>query len=153
MGRYARTHGPFTVAEAAAALNLPDAVILEILALPGGGGARGLGGYRPGGTDAEWIDTNVLRRVRRASLARLRSEVEAVEPCGLARFLPRWQAAGPSSPRGTTNPLAVVERLAGARLIASSLETDVLVDRGVTSGLDGAAGVRRGRVDRARADR
>ncbi|MGB5381624.1 MAG: DEAD/DEAH box helicase [Acidimicrobiia bacterium] len=136
VGRYARTHGPFTVAEAAAALNLPDAVILEILARLEVAGRVALGGYRPGGTDAEWIDTNVLRRVRRASLARLRSEVEAVEPRGLARFLPRWQAAGPSSPRGTTNPLDVVERLAGARLIASSLETDVLVDRGVTSGLD-----------------
>ncbi|MCP3859439.1 MAG: hypothetical protein GY704_07280, partial [Phycisphaeraceae bacterium] len=94
------------------------------------------GGYLPGGTDAEWIDTNVLRRVRRASLARLRSEVEAVEPHDLARFLPRWQAAGLASPRRTADPLAVVQRLAGARLIASSLETDVLTDRGVTSGFD-----------------
>jgi len=136
VGRYARTHGPFSVAEAAAALNLPVAVILEVLARLEASGRVAPGGYRPGGTDAEWIDTNVLRRVRRASLARLRSEVEAVESRDLARFLPRWQAAGPSSPRRTTDPLAVVERLAGARLIASSLESDVLADRGVTSGLD-----------------
>ncbi len=136
VSRYARTHGPFTVAEAATALGLPPVVVVEILTRLEAAGRVAPGGYRPGGTDAEWIDTNVLRRVRRASLARLRSEVEAVDPRDLARFLPRWQAAGPASPRGTADPLAVVQRLAGARIIASSLETDVLADRGVVSGLD-----------------
>jgi ATP-dependent Lhr-like helicase len=33
----------------------------------------------------------VLRRLRRASLARLRKEVEPVPPAALARFLPGWQ--------------------------------------------------------------
>jgi ATP-dependent Lhr-like helicase len=136
VGRYARTHGPFTVEEAAAELVLPPAVVTEVLVRLEAAGRVAPGGYRPGGTDAEWIDTNVLRRVRRASLARLRSEVEAVEPRELARFLPRWQEAGRPTPRRTPDPTAVVERLAGARLIASSLETDILADRGITSGLD-----------------
>ena len=73
--------------------------------------------------------------MRRASRARLRSEVEAVDPHDLARFLPTWQEVGPSA-RKAVRPLAVVERLAGARLIASTLETDVLADRGVDHGLD-----------------
>ena len=136
VSRYARTHGPFTVAEAAAAVSLPAGVVAEILTRLEGSGRVVAGGYRPGGTDPEWIDTNVLRRIRRASLARLRSAVEAVEPRDLARFLPRWQAAGLASRPRTADPLSVVENLAGARLIASSLESDVLPDRGVTSGFD-----------------
>ena len=37
------------------------------------------GELRPGGTEREWCDPDVLRRLRRASLARLRKEVEPVE--------------------------------------------------------------------------
>jgi ATP-dependent Lhr-like helicase len=136
VSRYARTHGPFTVTEAATELALPPSIVVEVLVRLEAAGRVTPGGYRPGGTDAEWIDTNVLRRVRRASLARLRSEVEAVEPRELARFLPRWQEVGPATQSGTPDPAAVVQRLAGARLVASSLETDVLADRGITSGMD-----------------
>src|SRR3990170_3930195 len=52
---------------------------------------RGPGELRPGGTEREWCDPDVLRRLRRATLARLRKEVEPVEPAALARFLPAWQ--------------------------------------------------------------
>ena len=136
VSRYARTHGPFTVADTATALDLPLAVVAEVLVRLEAAGRVSPGGYRPGGTETEWIDTNVLRRVRRASLARLRSEVEAVDPRDLARFLPRWQEAGPAAPRGAPDPAAVVQRLAGARLIGSSLDRDILADRSVSLGLD-----------------
>ena len=135
VGRYARTHGPFTVTDAADALGLPPAVILEILARLEAGGRVAPGGYLPGGTEEEWIDTNVLRRVRRASLAKLRSEVEAVDARDLARFLPRWQEVATSAPRAV-ELMTVVQRLAGARLVASTVESDVFADRGVTHGLD-----------------
>ncbi len=135
VGRYARTHGPFTVNDAANALGLPPAVVLEILTRLEATGRVAPGGYLPGGTEEEWIDTNVLRRVRRASLAKLRSEVEAVDARDLARFLPRWQEVATSAPRAV-EPMRVVQQLAGARLIASTLEGDVLADRGVTHGLD-----------------
>jgi ATP-dependent Lhr-like helicase len=49
------------------------------------------GELAPGGTEREWCDAEVLRRVRRASLARLRKEVEAADTRELARFLPSWQ--------------------------------------------------------------
>ncbi len=48
------------------------------------------GELRPGGTEREWCDPDVLRRIRRASLAALRREVEPVEQVAFARFLPGW---------------------------------------------------------------
>src|SRR5439155_536664 len=48
------------------------------------------GDLRPGGTQREWCDPDVLRRLRRASLAALRKEVEPVEHEALARFLSGW---------------------------------------------------------------
>src|SRR3712207_2574818 len=49
------------------------------------------GELRPGGTEREWCDPDVLRRLRRASLAALRKEVEPAEQAALGRFLPSWQ--------------------------------------------------------------
>ena len=49
------------------------------------------GELRPGGTEREWCDPDVLRRLRRASLAALRKEVEPAERASLGRFLPSWQ--------------------------------------------------------------
>src|SRR5207237_9937259 len=45
---------------------------------------------RPGGSEREWCDPDVLRRLRRASLAALRREVEPVDQEALARFVPGW---------------------------------------------------------------
>ena len=52
------------------------------------------GEFRPGGVEREWCHPEVLRLLRRRSLARLRREIEPVEPSALARFLPRWQGIG-----------------------------------------------------------
>ena len=54
----------------------------------------------PGGTEREWCDPEVLRRLRRASLAHLRAEAEAVDPRELARFLPSWQNVDAHRPGG-----------------------------------------------------
>ena len=48
------------------------------------------GELRPGGVEREWCDPDVLRRLRRASLAALRKEVEPAEQAALGRFLPAW---------------------------------------------------------------
>src|SRR5205085_12650191 len=48
------------------------------------------GELRPGGTEREWCEPDVLRRLRRASLAALRREVEPAEQAALGRFLPAW---------------------------------------------------------------
>ena len=88
--RYARAHGPFTTGAVAARYALePDAVESQLAALE----TRDLlvrGELRPGGVEREWCDPDVLRRIRRASLAVLRREVEPAEQAALGRFLPSW---------------------------------------------------------------
>ena len=92
--RHARTSGPFTTAEVAARYGLePDVVEAELLALER---EEKLvrGEIRPGGIEREWCDPDVLRRIRRATLAALRREVEPAEQASLGRFLPSWHGIG-----------------------------------------------------------
>jgi ATP-dependent Lhr-like helicase len=86
--RYARTHGPFPTAQLAERYGVDPTPALRELESEG---AMVRGELLPGGTEREWCDAEVLRRVRRASLARLRKEVEAADTRELARFLPSWQ--------------------------------------------------------------
>ncbi|PWU21091.1 MAG: DEAD/DEAH box helicase [Candidatus Rokuibacteriota bacterium] len=86
--RFARGRGPFTAAEANERFArdvVPVLVELE------GEELLVRGELRPGGIEREWCDPEVLRRLRRASLAALRREVEPVEQVAFARFLPAWQ--------------------------------------------------------------
>jgi ATP-dependent Lhr-like helicase len=126
--RYARTHGPFTTNEAAARFGLPvDAVEVMLQRLVQNGKVVE-GGFRPGGIHREWCDNEVLRAIRRRSLARLRKEVEPVEQRTLARLFTRWQ--GVVQPRrGLDALLDVIENLQGAPLPASVLETEILPAR------------------------
>ena len=57
------------------------------------------GEFRPGGAATEWCDAEVLRAIRRRSLAALRKEVEPVPPEALARFVPAWQGVGARAAR------------------------------------------------------
>jgi len=132
VGRYARTHGPFTAAEVAARLGLGVAVAHQTLARLGAQGRVLEGEFRPAGSGAEWCDAEVLRKLRRRSLARLRHEVEPVEQAVLGRFLPAWQGVSAGSGgrlRGPGGVLAVVEQLAGCPVPASAVESLVLPSR------------------------
>ena len=89
--RYAKGRGPFTTAEAGERFGRDLAALLAELE---GEELLVRGELRPGGSEREWCDPDVLRRLRRASLAALRREVEPVEPAALARFLPSWHGIG-----------------------------------------------------------
>ncbi|MBO0898066.1 DNA glycosylase AlkZ-like family protein [Arthrobacter sunyaminii] len=152
IGRYARTHGPFTAAEAAARLGLGVAVVTATLQRLAGEGRVIEGEFRPAetlildaaagvdqtpgsvitvpGTPAgtEWCDVEVLRRLRRRSLAALRSEVEPVDPATYARFLPAWQNVG-SSLRGLDGVATVIDQLSGVPIPASAWEPLILGSR------------------------
>ncbi|SNS37111.1 ATP dependent helicase, Lhr family [Granulicella rosea] len=126
--RYARTHGPFTTPEVATRFGLPLASTEAILNRLVQAGRIVEGGFRPGGQHREWCDNEVLRTIRRKSLARLRKEVEPVEQRTLARLFTRWQ--GVVQPRrGLDALLDVIENLQGAPLPASILETEILPAR------------------------
>ncbi|HSU18446.1 MAG TPA: crosslink repair DNA glycosylase YcaQ family protein, partial [Acidobacteriaceae bacterium] len=126
--RYARTHGPFVTADIAQRYGLPKPSVEAVLQRLVGMGRVAEGGFRPGGQNREWIDVEVLRTIRRKSLARLRKEVEPVEQRTLARLFTRWQ--GVVQPRrGLDALLDAIESLQGAPLPASILETEILPAR------------------------
>jgi ATP-dependent Lhr-like helicase len=129
VSRYARTHGPFVAADVAERLGLGVAVVATALARLGVGGRVIQGEFRPGGRATEWCDAEVLRAIRRRSLAALRKEVEPVPPEALARFIPAWQGLGSRVSRGVDGLLRAIEQLAGVPLPASALETLVLPSR------------------------
>jgi ATP-dependent Lhr-like helicase len=126
--RYARTHGPFTTADIAARYQLQTPVVEVVLTKLNSQGKLLEGEFRPNGHHREWCDPEVLRQIRRKSLARLRREIEPVEQSTFVRFSTRWQ--GVAVPRrGLDALLDTIEALQGAALLASELETKILPAR------------------------
>ncbi|BCW65718.1 DEAD/DEAH box helicase [Arthrobacter sp. NicSoilB4] len=165
VSRYARTHGPFTSAEAAARLGLGVAVVGTALKRLAADGRVVEGEFRPhaapsapapddeaGDGDAaaataaapaapslagvsEWCDADVLRKLRRRSLAALRAEVEPVDAAAYGRFLPAWQNVrvpgkrGQSALRGLDGIITAVDQLSGVPIPASAWEPLILASR------------------------
>ena len=129
IGRYARTHGPFTTEAAAARFGLGLRVTADVL------GRMSVDGRLVGGefVDAlpgeQWCDTEVLRILRRRSLAALRAQVEPVSTAAYGRFLPAWQHVGSTHDTGVDGLAGVIEQLAGVPISASALESLVLPQR------------------------
>jgi ATP-dependent helicase Lhr and Lhr-like helicase len=126
--RYASTHGPFPTRQLGGRYGVDPSPALKQLEASG---ELVRGELLPGGSEREWCDADVLRRVRRASLAHLRREVEATDQRELARFLPSWQnvdahragGAGPDRLREALVPLQ------GVALTPKTWERDVLPRR------------------------
>ncbi len=154
VSRYARTHGPFTASEAAARLGLGVAVVNTALKRLADDGRVVEGEFRPHAVaeqpaeradselmtvdappSSEWCDAEVLRKLRRRSLAALRAEVEPVDTAAYGRFLPAWQnvtAPGKSRSqalRGLDGIITAVDQLSGVPIPASAWEPLVLASR------------------------
>ena len=151
VARWARTHGPFTAADVASRYGLGVAVVAMTLRRLAADGRVAEGEFLTTQHGTQWCDSEVLRMLRRRSLARLRKEVEPVPAAVLGRFLPAWhgieESGGPDAGRGRgTGPgagggggwrrradagsvLEAIERLAGAPVPAAALETLVLPGR------------------------
>jgi len=126
--RYARTHGPFTAADIATRYQLQMPAVEAVLRSLNSQGKLLEGEFRPNGHHREWCDPEVLRQIRRKSLARLRREIEPVEQSTFVRFSTRWQ--GVTVPRrGLDALLDTIEALQGAALLVSELETEILPAR------------------------
>jgi len=128
VSRYARTHGPFTLQDAATRFGLGTAVVTDTLRRLAADRRVVDGEFRPGATGTEWCSVEVLRRLRSRSLAALRQEVEPVDAGTLGRFLPAWQAVG-GTLRGIDGLAQVIDQLAGVSLPASAWETLVFPAR------------------------
>ncbi len=128
MRRYARTHGPFASAEPAGRYGVDLGPVLRELERAG---ELVRGELRPEGTEREWCDPEVLRRLRRVSLASLRKEVEPAEQRTLARLLPAWQGvdAAPPGGAGVDRLREVLVPLQGVALAPEVWERDVLPRR------------------------
>ena len=119
--RFARSRGPFTSAEAKERFGRDVEPVLRELERRN---ELVRGELRPGGNEREWCDPEVLRRLRRASLAALRREVEPVEQAAFGRFLPSWQGVD----RRASLREALVP-LQGLALPVALWESDVLPRR------------------------
>src|SRR5215213_7245595 len=126
--RYARTHGPF---EATALKERYGLDLTPVLAALERAGELVRGELRPGGTRREWCDPEVLRRLRRASLAVLRKEIEPADQRALARFMPSWQGVDrhPPAGAGIDRLRDVLVPLQGLALPVDVWERDVLPRR------------------------
>nr|WP_296068848.1 ATP-dependent helicase [uncultured Actinoplanes sp.] len=128
VARYARTHGPFLAATCAARFGLGVFVVEQALKRLSAAGRVGSGEFSPDGAGTEWCDAEVLRMLRRRSLAALRREIEPVPPRVLAAFLPRWHQIGGNA-RGVDALAASIEQLQGFAVPASAWERLVLPAR------------------------
>jgi ATP-dependent helicase Lhr and Lhr-like helicase len=128
VARYARTHGPFTSEELHERYRLDAGAVLRELERAGG---LVRGEIRPGGAERDWCDVEVLRRLRRASLAALRKEIEPTEQKRLAAFLPSWHGIDRHSGAGAgiDRLREVLVPLQGLALPVETWERDVLPRR------------------------
>ncbi len=145
VARYARTHGPFTAATIASRWGLGESSIETALEKLVASGKIVTGAFLPrpgraqgGPAPLEYCDAEVLRALKRKTLARLRKAIEPVGPEAFARFLYEWQNVIPSddvsrAARLTTSPidalLRAIAQLEGCPIPASVLESEVLPAR------------------------
>jgi ATP-dependent helicase Lhr and Lhr-like helicase len=125
VARFGRRRGPFTADELRHRLGVDVTPAVRALV------ERGElleGGFRPGGAGPELVAPDVLRRLRRRTLAALRHTVEPVDQEALGRFLPAWQGVG-GDLTGPGRLREVISQLEGVPLPVATLESDVLAAR------------------------
>ena len=125
IGRYTRTHGPFSSREVAEHLGLGLALVEQLLRDRKERGHLRWGRFSAVRADGQWVDPTVLQRIRRRAAAILRGAQEPVPAQRLCTFLPRWHALG-SPGRGPTGVMNAIDRLAGYVAAATVWEQDLL---------------------------
>jgi ATP-dependent helicase Lhr and Lhr-like helicase len=129
VGRYARTHAPFTTDDVAARFGLGLRVAADVLGRLAADGQLVRGDFSAEAIGDQWCDADVLRMLRRRSLAALRAQVEPVSTAAYARFLPAWHQVGSPTNAGLDGLAAAIDQLAGVLLPASAIEPLVLAPR------------------------
>ncbi|MEX1365972.1 MAG: crosslink repair DNA glycosylase YcaQ family protein, partial [Nannocystaceae bacterium] len=128
VARWARSHGPFLAATVARRWSVPRGQIEDALRRLEARGVVLGGEFRPGGSGREWCDAEILRQIKRRTLARLRGEIAPVEAAALGRFLPAWHGIGDTR-RGMARLEEVLGQLEGYPLSYAELESVILPAR------------------------
>ena len=126
--RYARTHGPFSVQELGERYALPDKVLCPVLDQAVVRGRLLRGELHPEKAGVTYCDVDVMRAIKRRSLASLRKQMEAVDAGTYARFLLRLHGIGDDA-RGLDALRNALARLEGAPVDLAVLEREVLPAR------------------------
>ena len=133
LARYARRHGPFVTADPAVRFGLGTAVVELALRGLAAAGRVAQGEFRPSGSTREWVDLEVLRSLRRRSLAAFRKAIEPAPSEAFVRFGLAWQGIAPAARPARTASFddlyRAIEQLQGAPVPASALERQVLAAR------------------------
>jgi ATP-dependent Lhr-like helicase len=119
--------GPVTVSDLAEKLAFPrDEVESALLRLE----ARGQvlrGRFRSTEAETEWCNRRILGRIHRATLGRLRREIEPVTALDFERFLQSWQHVWRGSQlHGADGTLQIIRQLQGYEIPASAWESEIL---------------------------
>ncbi len=138
IGRYARTHGPFTSAQVAAAFGLGTVVVESVLAGLVEQGRVLAGDFGAPATPPEvaddgagsrrcWVDDAVFARLRVRSLQAARAATRPARREAYVNLLLERQGVG--ALEGSDGVLRVIEQLAGVALPAATWEQQVLPAR------------------------
>ncbi|MDT5338846.1 MAG: ATP-dependent helicase Lhr and Lhr-like helicase, partial [Mycobacterium sp.] len=129
LGRYARTRGPFTTRDAAQRFGLGLRVTADVLGRMSTDRRLVRGEFTVEEDGEQWCDADVLKILRRRSLAALRAQVEPVSTAAYARFLPAWQQVGVEKSTGMDGLASVIEQLSSVPMPASAIEPLVFGQR------------------------
>ena len=121
--------GPITQKALAEKLGVPESEVRDaLLALEAQGNV--IRGRFRDIDEEQWCERNLLARIHRLTLGRLRREIEPVPASELIRFLSRWQHAHPGSELvGARGLSEVIGQLQGFQLAAGGWEEGALPAR------------------------
>jgi ATP-dependent Lhr-like helicase len=127
--------GPITPRALGSPLGLDPVQAVDALTTLESDGAVLRGWFSPGATDEEWCDRRILARIHRATLQRLRAEIQPVTAADFMRFLFEWQHVTPTSRvSGIDGLRMVIAQLDGFELAADAWDKHILPAR--VSGYD-----------------
>jgi ATP-dependent Lhr-like helicase len=130
VGGWMDSLGPVTVSGLSERLAFPaDAIESALLRLETQGQVL-RGHYRNTQGEIEWCNRRILARIHRATIGRLRREIEPVTALDFERFLQVWQHVSPGTQlQGADGTLHVIRQLQGYELPAPAWESEILARR------------------------
>ncbi|MBV8550552.1 MAG: DEAD/DEAH box helicase [Acidobacteriaceae bacterium] len=122
--------GPVTVSELTGKIGFPpEAIEAALLRLEAQGQVL-RGHFRNSEGEMEWCNRRILARIHRATLGRLRREIEPVTALDFERFLQSWQHVSHGTLlHGADGTLQVIKQLQGYEIPASAWESEILSRR------------------------